>query len=110
MSGTDSGSGRAGRLRGGGLGDRRLLEDQLAVADVGDDGVALAEVALEEPQRERVLDHPLKRTLERPRTVLRVPARLGHELLRGVGELERDAALGEPLAQASELELDDAGE
>ena len=71
------------------------------------DRVAVREVALEQPQRERVLDEPLDRPLQRPGAVRRIPARLGERFLRRVRQLERDAPLGEPVAQPFELELDD---
>ena len=71
------------------------------------DRVALGELALEQPLRERVLDQPLQRALERPGAVGRVPARLGEHLLRRVGQLERELPLGEPRAQPLELELGD---
>ena len=74
------------------------------------DGVALLELALEEPQRERVLDQPLERPLERPRAVGRIPAGLGDQLLRLVGQAQADRALAEPRAQPGELELDDLAE
>ena len=77
---------------------------------VDTDRVALGEVAFEQPQRERVLDQPLERALERPRAVGGIPAGLRDGLLRRVGQLEREAALGEPLAQPRELQLDDVGE
>ena len=59
------------------------------------------EVALEQPQRERVLEQALDRPLERPRAVGRIPAGLGERLLRGVGQLELEAALGEPRRAAA---------
>ena len=85
-------------------------EDEVAVLGVDADRVAVAEVALEQPQRERVLEQPLDRPLQRPRAVGRIPAGLGEHLLRGVGQLEREPALGEPRAQPLELQLDDLAE
>src|SRR5205823_10080142 len=61
-------SGGRGRFRDGGS-----LERELAVASLDEDRVALAEAALEERRRERVLDEPLQRSLERTRPVRRVP-------------------------------------
>ena len=89
---------------------RRLREHEVAVLRVDADRVAVAEVAFEQPQRERVLEQPLDRALQRTRAVGRVPARLDDRLLRGVRQLEREPALGEPLAQALELQLDDLAE
>jgi len=72
------------------------LEGELAVVRrVDADGVAVAEVALQQPQRERVLDEPLDRPLQRPGAVSRIPAGVGERLLRGVGQLERDPPIGE---------------
>ena len=85
-------------------------EPDLTELRVRADRVALGELALEQPQRERVLDQALDRALERPGAVGRIPARLGDQLLRRVGQLEREPALGEPRAQPRELELDDLAE
>ena len=71
-------------LDGGRSRRARLREHELAVRRVDEDGVAVGEVALEQPQRERVLEQPLDRALERPGAVGRVPAGLGERLLRGV--------------------------
>src|SRR4051812_18893424 len=83
------------------------LEHELAVLRVDANAVAVGEVALEQSQRERVLDHALQRALQGPGAVRRVPACFGDGVLRLVRQLELDAALGEPSAQARELELDD---
>src|SRR6266566_10039866 len=84
-----------------------LLEDESGAVRVDADRVALTEVALEQPQRERVLDEPLDRPLQRPRAVRGIPARLRDELLRRVGQLDLQAPVGEPVAQPRELHLDD---
>ena len=68
------------------------------------------EPPFEQRARERVLDEPLDRALERPRAVRRIPALLGEQLLRLVRDLELDPPLREPLAQPRELQLDDVGE
>src|SRR5205823_8861784 len=65
------------------------------------------ELALEQPKRERILDQPLECPLQRPGAVGWIPTCFGHELLRRFRELEPEAALGQPLAQPPELELDD---
>ena len=57
------------RSGGGRLGRVGLLEDELAVPGVHANGVALGELALEQPQRERVLEQALDRALQRPRAV-----------------------------------------
>ena len=64
-------------LNGRGRVGRGLREDEIAVLRVDQDRVAGDEVALEQPQRQRVLEQPLDRALERPRAVGRVPARFG---------------------------------
>ena len=92
---------RGGSDRGG------LLEHELVVPGVDPHRVALPEVALEQAHRQRVFDQPLQGALERAGAVGRVPARLGDDLLRLVGQLERQPAFGEPVTQAPELELDD---
>ena len=74
------------------------------------DGVTLRELALEQPQRERVLDQALERPLERPRAVGRIPARLSDKLLRSRSELDREPPLREPLVESMELKLDDLAE
>ena len=58
----------------------RPVEDDLAVAHVGHDRVALAEVAAQQGQRQRVLHQLLDGPLQRPRAVDRVVARVGQQL------------------------------
>ena len=83
-----------------GAGRPRPSEDEIAVLRVDEDRVAGDEVAFEQPQRERVLEQPLDRALQRTGAVGRIPARRRRSRpSRRVGELEREAALGEPLAQ-----------
>src|SRR3954471_21178780 len=91
------------RSRRRGLGGRGLVERELAVGNVDVHRVALVEVALEESQRERVLDEPLDRALERARAVGRVPASVGEMLLRGVGQLEGQAPFCQPLTEPRQL-------
>src|SRR5574337_223847 len=98
------------RLRRRGYLRRHLLEEQLLAPRVDSHRVALAELSFEKLERKRVLEQPLDRTLERPRAVGGIPARLREDLLRLVRDLELDLALREPLAQPPELELDDLGE
>ena len=73
---------------------QKLEKTPFAVLRVDVDGVALAELALQQPQRERVLDQPLDRALERAGAVGRVPACLGEDFLRRIRQLEPQAALG----------------
>src|SRR5262245_2895927 len=91
----------------GGLRRRCLCKDKLAVLEVDADRVAFGELALEEPQRQRVLDEALDCALQRAGAVGRVPAGLGEVLLGGVGQLEAQAALGEAVAEPRQLELHD---
>ena len=86
-----------------------LLEHELLAVSVHANRVAVAEVACKQAQRERVLDEPLDRALQRTGAVRRIPAGLGELLLRGIGQLEGDVPLGKPLTQAFELQLDDLG-
>ena len=65
------------------------------------------EVALEQPDRERVLEQALDRALQRAGAVGRIPARVADRRLRRVGQLELEPALGETVAQPLELQLDD---
>ena len=62
---------------GWGTAASRRKVKRLAVRGVDDDVVALAEAAGEHLDRQRVLDHPLDRALERPRAEHRVVAALG---------------------------------
>src|SRR3954465_9984693 len=84
-----------------------LREGQLAVRCVDADRVPIGEVAFEQTQRERVLEPALDRALQRARAIRRIPACLGERFLRGTGQLERDVTLGQPFAEALELQLDD---
>ena len=101
---------RADRLLAGRVERFLSREADLAEFRVSPNHVALPELALEQAQRERVLEQPLDRTLERSRTVGRVPACLGDQLACAVRQLEREAALGEPLVQPRELHPDDLAE
>src|SRR5438270_2868840 len=99
-----------GHLGSRGLARARALENELPVVRVDVDGVAVREFAFEQPERERVLDHPLQRALEWACAVGRIPAGLRDDLLRLVRQFELDAALFETFAQAGELQLDDLAE
>ena len=65
------------------------------------------EVALKQPQRQRILEQPLNRPLERTRPIGRIPARIADRLLRLVGELDLQVASSQPLTEPLELQLDD---
>src|SRR4051812_1908328 len=86
----------------------RLLEHHLPiVAGLHQDPVALLELPREQLHRERILDHALDRTLERPRAERRIIAFLGQLLLRLRRELERELAIREKLVEALQLETHD---
>ena len=84
-----------------------LGEDELAVAGVDADHVALGELALEQLQGELVdqlaLDHPL----QRPGAVGRVVAEVAEQRAGVVGELDLDPALAHAPGEQLDLELDD---
>src|SRR3954471_23797944 len=76
-------------LRGcGGRSSGSLCEHERPVPGLDTDSVAFVEVALQQSKCERVLDQALQRPLERARTVGRIPAGLGDELLRLLRQLE----------------------
>ncbi len=81
-------------------------DDDLAVLGVDLHRVALGQVALEQPQRERVLHQPLQGALERAGAVRRVVALCRHEVAGGVGEVDVDPAGRQAVAQALDLEVD----
>ena len=66
---------------------------------VDDHLVALADLARKQLQGQRVLDLALDQALQRPRAVRRVVPLLRQILARGVGQAERELALGEPRLQ-----------
>jgi len=68
--------------------DLGSLEDELALARVDPHRVAFGEAALEELARERVLEEPLDRALERAGALGGIPAGLGNDLLGRVRNLE----------------------
>src|SRR5919107_1363187 len=86
------------------------VERELAVLRVDAHGVPVGELALEQAQRQWVLDHALQRAFQRPRAVGRVPAGVRDDLLRVLRQLELDTAIREPRAQPCELELHDLSE
>src|SRR5919202_7085747 len=90
-------------------GSRGFAEGELAVGrGVDDDVVAVGELALQHAHRQRLDQVLLDGPLERPRAVHRVEALASHQLFGRVGELEPHLALGQPLAQPAQLDLDDA--
>src|SRR5205085_6619674 len=87
-----------------------LREREVAVAEVDVDDVPGAELAGEESARDLVEDRRLDQALQRARAVHRVVALRRERRLRTVGHLEADLALLEDLADARDLDLDDAAE
>src|SRR4051812_9554228 len=80
---------------------------ELAALDRDLDGVAVLDAALEDLRRQRVLQAALDHPLQRPRAVDRVVAAVGQPLQGLAVELDVDLAIGQQLAQAAELDLDD---
>src|SRR5829696_7140011 len=60
--------------------------------------------------RERILDVALDRPAQRARAHRRIPALLHEEVRGGAGEVERQLALGQRLADPLEQQLDDLGD
>jgi hypothetical protein len=100
----------AGLGDGHGLGGPGLLEHELTVPHIDQEGVAFGEVVVEEPHSEWVLDESLDGALQRTCPVGRIPTRLCEELLRRDRELDPDPPFREPLLQTAELEPDDLRE
>src|SRR3954467_11315232 len=88
-------------------GFRRAIENELTVRGVDPDVVAGRELALEQCQRELVDQLALDHALEWARAVSGVVAEVADQLLRIVGQLDLDAALGDALAQPVDLQPDD---
>ena len=63
-------------------------EHEVAVLSLDPHRVALAEAALEEPQRKRILEQPLDRALQRARPVGRIPAGIGDCTGRRTGDVD----------------------
>src|SRR5688572_8618533 len=96
-----------GGLRGS-ANQHLLVEFEPGVAaDVDDDAVAFAELALEHPQRQRIENAALDGALERAGPVHRIVTFGDDELARRFGQLDMDLAILEPLQQAAELNVDD---
>src|SRR5207249_4134191 len=70
--------------------------------------VAFGELPLEHGERQRILQQPLDRPLERPRAVHRVVAFRHDQLLRRRPHLEGELALRHEPLHALDLEIDDA--
>src|SRR2546425_11984240 len=84
-----------------------LFELQTRVAHVDDDLVALAELAFEHPERQRVEDAPLDGPFQGPRAVHRIVTLGDQKILRVVRELDHNLPLLEPLQQVVRLDVDD---
>src|SRR5712691_7412713 len=74
---------------------------------VDTDPVALDKLALEHRHRERILQQPLDRTLQGPRSIDGIIALSDQQLLRRGRYLERQFAIGEQLLHALDLNVDD---
>src|ERR1043165_9681457 len=86
---------------------RLELQLELAVVHVHEHRVARLELPFEQADRQRIDDLALQRALERPRAERGVVACARQMVLRRLADLERQAALGDHLRQAAELDLDD---
>src|SRR5580765_359411 len=83
------------------------VDRQRAVHDVDPHGVALVELAGEELDREGVLELPLEQPPKWPGAERGIVALARQQVVRSVGELEGEFALGEPRRQAADLDVDD---
>jgi len=84
--------------RGGNLA-LRLGEEDLTVPHVHLDDVPRLPVACEKLLGERVFDERLNRSAQRTRAIDRVGPILGHELTRGVGEVDGHAVGDETITE-----------
>src|SRR5262249_25648256 len=66
-------------------------------------GIALDKVAIQEPQRQGILDQPLHRPSHRTRTVLRIVALLNQETHRRWRELQPDSTVEQHLLHTTHL-------
>src|SRR5829696_3259138 len=98
---------KARPLRRHGRDSRDLLEDHVTLGRVDPDPVALAQLALQDRQREAVDEVALDDALERTGAVGRVVAEVAQEGPGVAGQLDLDAALPDPAGQALDLQVDD---
>ena len=85
------------------LGLRRPPELELVPGGVDRDDVAVLELALQDPERERVLQEPLDRPLERPGAERGVVTFAGDRPLRRLGDFQANVALGQEFCETIEL-------
>ena len=85
------------------------LELQVAgfLVGVDDDVIAVENFAVENLQRKRILDKLLNRTFQRTRAEVRVVTLGEEQVLRRVGEFQRNLAVGEQAANVFQAEFDD---
>src|SRR5215207_4662282 len=81
--------------------------EAIVVVDADLDCVAIAKIALQQLERQLILQPLLDHALERPRPEDRVVALVGELAARRVGQRQRDMARAQQLAQPAELDLDD---
>src|SRR3972149_5888023 len=89
------------------LASLHFLEPHDAVARIHPHDVLRGELAFEDLARERILDRGLDGALQRPRAVHWIescPGRLGE---RGVGDVQTDIELPQPLLQITQLDARD---
>src|SRR5438477_12297300 len=97
---------RFGRRRGHALEAERIAVFRPLHAD----SVTFGELPLEHGERERVLQQPLDRPLERPGTIHRIVAFRHDQLLGRRGHLEAQLALRHEPLHPLDLEIDDASD
>src|SRR5262245_63677015 len=98
------------RLLAGRRGGHLRSEDDGVALGVDRDGVAVVQLALQQLERQRVLDEALDGPLERPRPERRIVALASEQAPGRVGHLELDAPSRQPLAEMAELDVHDPGD
>src|SRR3954468_23695634 len=86
----------------------RLPASQLALrVPIDDDVITFAETPLQHGHRQRILQQPLDRALERPRAERWIVSLRREHLTRRRGQLQRQPTLAQELLEAMELQVDD---
>ena len=84
------------------------LEGAAPRRDVDHDGFPFAEVAVDEFERQRILNQTLDGAPHRPGAVLRVVPLLNQELFGAAAQFNADVSLTQSPGQLVDLDLDDA--
>src|SRR5487761_1821582 len=113
------GPGTVRRLKGQVLGDSRHLggrcgrapsERHVSTFGVDSDRVALAELALEQHHRQRVLYEALNRALQGTGSIDRVPTTLREQLACGISDHEMHPSVRQPVFESLQLNIDDGSQ